>query len=96
MEEANRDLASMVVKSPEKLRMDLAQLSEKQTACGESVKSLKDQLEDKVKLADIHEKENQKQKLRAEILNQLLNFKKDLRYPKSRTVLNNFCVGRVS
>lgn len=79
MDNENEKLDSMIVRSPEKLKTDLEQLEKKKEKCAEIVSSLKSQFEDKEKLNDIHIKENEKQKIRFETLNKLLDINKRLR-----------------
>lgn len=79
METENEKLDSMIVKSPEKLKTDLEQLEIKKEQCAKMVSSVKSQFEDKEKLSDIHIKENERQKIRFETLNILLDINKRLR-----------------
>lgn len=79
MENENENLNSMIVKSPEKLITDLEQLELKKQLCVEQVDSIRSQFEAKEKLSEIHIRENEKQKMRCEVLGKLLDINKRLR-----------------
>ncbi|XKL68449.1 hypothetical protein PGB90_003940 [Kerria lacca] len=72
MENKNKDLTEMIVRSPEKLKTDLEQLESKKKELVETVRCSKIQLEEKKKLTNLLIKEREKQENRQQKLKDIL------------------------